>query len=91
MGDSGRRTRLVPAFVEKVRGEASKCLRELLTAKGGTASPAVSERLMEEACERENCKHALKRVKAGNGRAGVDGMSVWQLPEFFERDRGRRS
>jgi RNA-directed DNA polymerase len=84
MGDSGRRTRLVPAFVEKVRGEAPKRLRESLTAKRGTASPAVSERLMEEACERETCKHALKRVKADNGSAGVDGMSVWQLPEFLK-------
>jgi hypothetical protein len=30
---------------------------------------------MEEVCGRENCKQALKRVKANKGSAGVDGMS----------------
>ena len=39
---------------------------------------------MEEVCERENCKQALKRVKANQGSAGVDGMTVQQLPEYRE-------
>ncbi len=55
-----------------------------LAAKRGTESPAIAEQLMEEVCERENCKQALKRVKANKGSAGVDGMTVQQLPELPE-------
>ena len=44
----------------------------------------LAEQLMEEVCGRENCKQALKRVKANKGSAGVDGMTVQQLPEFTE-------
>ena len=54
-------------------------------AKRGTESPAIAEQLMEEVCERENCKQALKRVKANKGSAGVDGMTVQQLPEFLKQ------
>ena len=39
-------------------------------------SPAGTNGLMEEVCERENLKEALKRVKANKGSAGVDGMTV---------------
>ena len=47
----------------------------MLTAKRGTESPAIGEPLMEEVCERENCKQALARVKANQGSPGVDGMT----------------
>jgi RNA-directed DNA polymerase len=40
---------------------------------------------MEEVCERENCKQALARVKANKGSAGVDGMTVHELPEFLKQ------
>jgi len=40
--------------------------------------------LMEEVCERENCKRALKRVKANKGSPGVDGMTVRELPGFLQ-------
>src|SRR5205807_2045020 len=40
---------------------------------------------MEEVCERENCKQALARVKANKGSAGVDRMTVQQLPEFLKQ------
>jgi RNA-directed DNA polymerase len=40
---------------------------------------------MEEVCERENCKQALARVKANKGSAGVDGMTVQQLPEHLKQ------
>jgi hypothetical protein len=53
--------------------------------KRGTENPAIAEQLMEEVCERENCKRALKRVKANKGSAGVDGMTVRQLPEFLKQ------
>jgi hypothetical protein len=39
----------------------------------GTESPANTNRSMEEVCERENLKEALRRVKANKGSAGVDG------------------
>ena len=40
---------------------------------------------MEEVCERENCKRALKRVKANKGSPGVDGMTVQELPGFLQQ------
>jgi len=52
---------------------------ESLAAKRRTESPAISERMMEEVCERENCKQALARVKANKGSPGVDGMTVHKL------------
>ena len=56
-----------------------------LAAKRGTESPAIGEQLMEEVCERENCKQALERVKANKGSPGVDGMTVQQLPGFLKQ------
>jgi RNA-directed DNA polymerase len=88
MGDKRQKNQLVLAFLEDDRGEASKCLEEgteSLVGKRGIESPAITEQLMEEVCERGNCKQALKRVKANKGSAGVDGMSVQQLPEFLKQ------
>jgi len=78
---------MVLACDQKDRGEASKDLgegTESLAAKRGTESPAIGEQLMEEVCERENCKQALKRVKANKGSPGVDRMTVQQLPEYLK-------
>ena len=88
MDDKRQKNQLVLAFLEEDRGEALKCLpegTESSTGKRGTESPAITEQLMEEVCERENCKQALKRVKANKGSAGVDGMTVQQLPEFLKQ------
>lgn len=46
-------------------------------------SPSASDRLMEEVCERENLKRALKRVKSNKGAPGVDGMTVHALPAYL--------
>lgn len=46
-------------------------------------SPSACGRLMEEICERENLKQALKRVRANKGAPGVDGMTVNALPAFL--------
>jgi RNA-directed DNA polymerase len=54
-------------------------------AKRQHESPADTERLMEEVCERENCWQALKRVKANRGSPGVDGMTVRQLPDYLKQ------
>ena len=57
---------------------------ETLAAKRTAESPAIDEQWIEEVCERENCKQALKRVKANKGSAGVDGMTVHELPEHLK-------
>src|SRR5439155_16691805 len=49
----------------------------------GTESPPSTEPLMEEVVERENCKAALKQVKANKGAPGIDGMTVEELPEYL--------
>src|SRR5208337_2924993 len=88
MGDKRQKNQLVLAFMEEDRGEAPKGLQEgteLSAGKRGTESPAIAEQLMEEVCGRENCKQALARVKANKGSAGVDGMTVQQLPEYLKQ------
>src|SRR5437016_13085001 len=70
------------------RGEAPKATRrgtETPTAKRMHESPADTERLMEEVCERENCEQALRRVKANKGGPGVDGMTVHELPDHLKQ------
>src|SRR6187399_252194 len=88
MDDKRQKNQLVLAFMKEDRGEAPTGLREgteSSAAKRGTESPAIGEQLMEEVCERENCKQALARVKANKGSAGVDGMTVLELPEFLKQ------
>src|ERR1022692_4077780 len=48
-------------------------------------SPARTNRLMEEVCERENLKEALRRVKANKGSAGVDGMTVGGITDYLKQ------
>jgi RNA-directed DNA polymerase len=48
-------------------------------------SPASTNRLMEEVCERENLKEALRRVKANKGSAGVDGMTVGGIADYLKQ------
>ena len=88
MDDKRQKNQLELAFMEEDRGEAPKGLpegTESSAGERGIESPAITEQLMEEVCERENCKQALKRVKANKGSAGVDGMTVQQLPEFLKQ------
>ena len=40
---------------------------------------------MEEVCERENLKEALRRVKANKGSAGVDGMTVGDITDYLKQ------
>jgi RNA-directed DNA polymerase len=56
---------------------------ESLTTTRGTERPASAARLMEEVCERENLKQALARVRANRGSAGIDGMTVEELPAYL--------
>jgi RNA-directed DNA polymerase len=76
------------ALATESRSEAPRADREgteTLTAKRAYESPADTERLMEEVCERVNCEQALKRVKANKGAAGVDGMTVRELPQYLKQ------
>ena len=45
-------------------------------------SPADTDRIMEEICEWENLKKAMRRVKANKGSAGIDGVTVDELPDY---------
>jgi RNA-directed DNA polymerase len=54
-------------------------------ATSGPESPAKTQRLMEEVCERENLKEALRQVKANKGSAGVDGMTVATLSDYLRQ------
>jgi RNA-directed DNA polymerase len=69
-------------------GEAREARREetesLLTAHD-TESPADTNRLMEEVCERDNLKEALRRVKANKGSAGIDGMTVDEISDYLKQ------
>src|SRR5258708_5216128 len=40
---------------------------------------------MEEVCERENLKAALRQVKANKGSAGVDGMTVGGITDYLKQ------
>ena len=75
------------AFGEEGRSEAPTAPcggSETLTAKRMIESPANREQLMEQVCERENCLQALKRVKSNKGSAGIDGMTVEELPGYLK-------
>ena len=88
MSDKRQKNQLVLAFMEGGRSEAPRTSvegTESLAAKRGTERPAIGKQLMEEVCGRENCKQAWKRVKANKGSAGVDGMTVQQLPAFLKQ------
>jgi RNA-directed DNA polymerase len=88
MSDKRQKNQLVLAFADEGRSEAPNLFEEGTESpvvKRGTESLAIGEQLMEEVCERENCKQALARVKANKGSAGVDGMTVLELPEFLKQ------
>jgi len=87
-GSAVSNQQMVLAFLHESRSEAPRVSEEgteSLAVKRGTESPAFGEQLMEEVCERENCKQALARVKANKGSPGGDGMTVQQLPEHLKQ------
>lgn len=65
---------------EAPRGEWSG---EALTAVDGDVRSGT-DHLLEEVVEGGNVERALRRVKQNGGSAGVDGMSVEELPSYLE-------
>jgi retron-type reverse transcriptase len=65
--------------------EAGREGTEASRAMNGTENPASTSRLMEEVCERENLKAALRRVKANKGSRGVDGMTVAGIKDYLKQ------
>jgi len=57
---------------------------EASTAKACLERPAVAGPSMEAVLERENLKKALAQVKRNKGAAGVDGMTVGELPAYLK-------
>jgi len=75
-------------FSSALTGEAREAGREGTEASGamhGTENPVSTNRLMEEVCERENLKAALRRVKANQGSPGVDGMTVIGIKDYLKQ------
>jgi RNA-directed DNA polymerase len=75
-------------FSSTPAGEAREAEREeteSLSTVHEPESPASTNRLMEEVCERENLKEALRRVKANKGSAGVDGMTVGGITDYLKQ------
>jgi RNA-directed DNA polymerase len=88
MSDKRQKNQLVLAFTELSRSEAPRDSAEgteALMAKREAESRASSEQLMEEVCGRKNCQQALARVKSNKGSAGIDGMTVEQLPAYLKQ------
>jgi len=87
VGEQRQNIQLELALAIRTRSEASRPIvqgTEAPAAKRATDSPAGTERLMEEVCERGNLKQALRRVQRNGGSPGIDGMTVDELPGYLE-------
>src|SRR5216683_1386477 len=75
-------------FSSTSAGEAREAGREeteSLAVAHGPQSPASTNRLMEEVCERENLREAWRRVKVNKGSAGVDGITIGGLSDYLKQ------
>src|SRR2546422_5640272 len=73
-----------PALTGAARGGAGE-ETESPMATNEPENPARTNRLMEEVCERENLKEALRQVKSNKGSAGVDGMTVGGISDYLKQ------
>jgi RNA-directed DNA polymerase len=86
--DMRQNVQLTLDFRSTPTGEARKAATEAVESRqAGHAieSPASTNRLMEEVCERGNLKEALRRVKANKGSPGVDGMTIDEITEYLKQ------
>jgi RNA-directed DNA polymerase len=72
------------ALAGEARGTQGRETESPLAAHG-IERPANPDRIMEEVCERENLKEALRQVKANKGSAGIDRMTVGQLSDYLKQ------
>src|SRR5215470_13532941 len=87
-GDKQQNVQKQLDFPDALTGEAREAGREETessSAASGAKHPARTDRLMEEICEPENLKEALRQVKANKGSAGVDRMTVGQLADYLKQ------
>jgi len=56
---------------------------EPVVAKPAPESPALTEQLMEEVCDRANLVRAWKRVRQNKGSPGVDGMTIGEARDYL--------
>jgi RNA-directed DNA polymerase len=84
--DTQRHIQMRLDFSAELTGEAREAHRGKTESSGATRGverPARTDRLMEEVCERDNLKEALRRVQANKDSAGVDGMTVDALTGYL--------
>src|SRR5271156_1813317 len=86
--DTRQNVQLKLDFPSTPTGEARKAETEAVEshqAVHATESPASTNWLMEEVCERTNLKEALRQVRGNKGSAGVDRMTVDQLGDYLKQ------
>lgn len=88
MSDNQRQTSSQRTFPLSagVKPRGSKGMADSLIARQKTQSPMFGHKLIEEVCERNNLKLALKRVQQNGGAPGVDGMTVDKLREHLKQN-----
>ena len=75
-------------FSSTLTGEAQKAETEAVESRPAVhaiENPASTNRLMEEVCERENLREALRRVKTNKGSPGVDGMTTDAITDYLKQ------
>ena len=88
MSDKRLNNQLNLAFPTEDKGETRRAdeeVTESLAANRPAESPGMGEQLMETVCEWSNIQQAVRRVQRNHGSAGVDGMTVHQLPAHLEQ------
>src|ERR1043165_3049598 len=86
--DKQQNIRKQPDFSCAVSGEARETggeENESSRATSGPENPVRTDRLMEEVCERDNLKQALRQVKTNKGSAGIDRMTVDRLADYLRQ------
>jgi len=77
-------------FPWEYRGEALNGQRNVEASTAANGNERLSDDpLMEKVVEEGNRQLAMKRVRQNKGSAGIDGMSVEELPEYMAGNWGR--
>ncbi len=68
----------------KVKPEVADSSADLSTAEQHNEKPMFNDRIMEEICSRNNLIIAYRKVCKNKGSAGIDNITVNELPEFLK-------